>query len=75
MARALEKQTKNFIQFPRQDATTAVKQGFYRISARIFKPCFVSIIVASALHTSYSHDPKYNQLMKSDNVYTHESMQ
>ncbi|KAL3881754.1 hypothetical protein ACJMK2_028149 [Sinanodonta woodiana] len=36
VARALVRQAKKFIQFPREESTSSVKQGFYRISGKGF---------------------------------------
>ncbi|KAL3870059.1 hypothetical protein ACJMK2_042675 [Sinanodonta woodiana] len=36
VARALVRQANKFIQFPREESTSSVKQGFYRISGKVF---------------------------------------
>ena len=36
VARALVSQGKKFIQLPREESTSSVKQGFYRISGKVF---------------------------------------
>jgi len=36
VARALVRQAKKFIQFPREESTSSVKHGFYWISGKVF---------------------------------------